>query len=103
MVKNKSGWQWDESQAVESSGEQAQNEMDEILTRAAGTATVDDAEAVLLGRPRVQEPRETTVKIQVRVPQSWQREIDRKAAGRHLSRSQYLRQLIRHDAQQKTA
>jgi hypothetical protein len=102
MVNNNE-WQWDESQAVESSGEQAQAEMDALLMKAAGTDDPDEAVSVLLGRPRVGEKREETVKIQVRVPQSWQREIDRKAAGRHLSRSQYLRQLIGHDTRQMTA
>ena len=41
-----------------------------------------------------------TVKIQVRVPRSWQEEIDRKAGKERLSRSEYLRRVIGRDALQ---
>lgn len=100
MANNDKKWRWDDSQAVESTGEQAQREMDALLMKAAGTSTVNDAERVLLGRPRVEEHRETTVKIQVRVPQSWQESMDLKARESHMSRSQYLRELIGRDARQ---
>ncbi|WP_314688215.1 hypothetical protein [uncultured Bifidobacterium sp.] len=98
MTNDDKVWRWDESQAVESVGDDAQKEMDALLMKASGSSSVEEAESVLLGRPRAEEARESTVKLQVRVPISWQREIDRKAGDEHMSRSQYLRHLISEDA-----
>lgn len=100
MTNNDRVWRWDAAKAKASSGAQAQAEMDALLMRAAGTDDPDDAVSVLLGRPRVAENREETVKIQVRVPRSWQEQIDRKATGERLSRSEYLRRIIGRDARQ---
>ena len=40
------------------------------------------------------------MKIQVRVPRSWQEEIDRKAGNERLSRFEYLRRVIDRDSLQ---
>lgn len=100
MANNDRIWRWDDAKAKASTGAQAQAEMDALLMKAAGTDDPDDAVSVLLGRPHVAEDREETVKIQVRVPRSWQEQIDRKADGERLSRSEYLRRIIGRDALQ---
>ncbi|MCI2148534.1 hypothetical protein [Bifidobacterium crudilactis] len=100
MANDDNVWRWDDSKAVRTSGAEAQARMDALLMKAAGTDDPDDAVSVLLGRPRVAEEREETVKIQVRVPRSWQEEIDRKAVGERLSRSEYLRRIIGREALQ---
>ena len=100
MANDDKVFRWDDVKAQASTGAQAQAEMDTLLMKAAGTGDPDDAVSVLLGRPRVAEEREDTVKIQVRVPRSWQEEIDRKAGKERLSRSEYLRRVIGRDALQ---
>ncbi|KAE8126749.1 hypothetical protein [Bifidobacterium tibiigranuli] len=87
-------WRWDDTKAVDSEGEQAQKEMDALLMRATGARDPDEAVNMLLGRPRAGQPHEETVRLQVRVPESWQKSLDRQAKTKHLSRSEYLRQLL---------
>jgi hypothetical protein len=100
MANDDRVWRWDDAKAEASTGAEAQARMDALLMKAADTDDPDDAVSVLLGRPRVAEEREETVKIQVRVPRSWQERIDRKADGERLSRSEYLRRIIGRDALQ---
>ncbi|KFF30781.1 hypothetical protein [Bifidobacterium bombi] len=69
--------------------------MDALLMEAAGTDTAQEADDVLLGRLCVEQRREETIKIQVRIPKSWQYELDQAAASVHVSQSAYLRELIR--------
>ncbi|WEV69568.1 hypothetical protein OZX73_01360 [Bifidobacterium sp. ESL0775] len=91
--KNDSGWAWDDAKAVKTTGTRAQAEMDALLMRAAGTESADEAERVLLGRPRAGQA-QPTVKLQVRVPESWERQLDTAAKKLGESRSEWLRRTI---------
>ncbi|MCI1211855.1 MULTISPECIES: hypothetical protein [Bifidobacterium] len=91
---NDNVWHWDDSQAKEYTGREAQQQLATMFTQATNTATLDEAEQVLLGRPRAGQPHEETVRLQVRVPESWQKSLDSQAKTKHLSRSEYLRQLL---------
>jgi hypothetical protein len=89
-------WQWDDSQAVESTGAQAQVEADHDLMEAAGTDNVADAVAVLMGRPRLgDKPREKSVQIHFKASESMAAFVDEQRERSGLrNKSEYLRMLI---------
>lgn len=92
-TKDGGGWYWDESQAVVAEGAEAQKVMNRLLMQATHTDTVEEANRVLLGRPRAGQSVPTT-KLQVRVPETWTERIDQIAGAHGESRSAWLRDLI---------
>ncbi|WEV52843.1 hypothetical protein [Bifidobacterium sp. ESL0704] len=87
-------WEWDDSKAVESTGEQASREAAAMLMEMTGMDNVDDAQAVMLGRPRAGQKKERTVRLQVLVPESWSKNADRQAQKHGTNRSEWLRHLL---------
>ena len=83
VVNNDREWRWDQTKAKTFEGEDAAKAGRAFLMKAAGVDNINDAVRVLRGRPRVEEPREETVRLQVVVPKSWQAELDRSAAAEH--------------------
>ncbi|KAE8128702.1 MULTISPECIES: hypothetical protein [Bifidobacterium] len=58
MAGNDEVWRWDDSQAVEYTGADAQEHADRNLMAWTGAASPEEAAAMLLGRPGMTEQRE---------------------------------------------
>ncbi|MCI1649747.1 hypothetical protein [Bifidobacterium tibiigranuli] len=92
-------WQWDDSQAVESTEQTLYSDVENDLMLATGAADAREAVHMFTGRPRLSEAnREETVQLQFKAPRSMADYVDsqRKLAGLH-NKSEYLRMLVERD------
>lgn len=92
-------WQWDDSQAVESTPESLQNDVDSDLMLATGASTPAEARRLFVGRPPLSEShREKSVQLQFKAPQSMADYVDAQRRREGLSnKSEYLRLLVERD------
>lgn len=78
-------------------GEEAQRFGIQLIKDAAGDVdTLEEAHMILFGRPTLEaaQTREKTEQVQVRVPHSWRKRLDKAAKLHGMSRSTYLREII---------
>ena len=83
-------------------GEAAQEHAAQVLMEMTGAANADDAENVLLGRPRLKQG-EATVQVHFKVPQemaTWLAEQRKRSGMRYTS--DYLRMLVKRDMDEHT-
>ncbi|MCI1914271.1 MAG: type II toxin-antitoxin system HicB family antitoxin [Bifidobacteriaceae bacterium] len=68
-----------------------------IKDAAGGVDTLEEAHTILFGRPTLekQATREKTEQVQVRIPHSWKRRIDKAAKSKGQTRSVFLRNIIK--------
>lgn len=80
-------------------GQEAQDYMNSLLMEVAGTDTMEDAHRTLLGRPRVNEHREETTNMHLRLPKSLRRyAVQAAKRDGYDNQSEYVRALIAADA-----
>lgn len=84
---------FDMSQATHYEGEESKRIVQQMFMRAADDAPdIDTAiERLRVGRPRVVEQREESVKVNARFPQAWSDWISEQAEKLGVSRSQVIR------------
>lgn len=72
----------------------AQDYMNNLLMDVAGANTLEQANMILVGRPRLGSKNENTETIQFKVPASWKELISAEAKKRQISLSDYMRELM---------
>lgn len=72
----------------------AQEYMNNLLMDITGTDTLEQANMILVGRPRLGSKNENTETIQFKVPASWKELVSAEAKRRQISLSDYMRELM---------
>lgn len=89
-------WQWDDSDAVASTPESLEHDVDGDLMLATGAGSAREAHELFVGRPRLSEGRgEESVQLQFKAPRSMAEFVDeqRRRSGMR-NKSEYLRMLV---------
>jgi hypothetical protein len=89
-------WQWDDGDAVTSTPESLEQDIDSDLMLATGADSAREAHELFVGRPRLSEERgEESVQLQFKAPRSMAEFVDeqRKRSGMR-NKSEYLRMLV---------
>ncbi|MDN5973329.1 hypothetical protein [Bifidobacterium crudilactis] len=89
-------WQWDDGDAVASTSESLEQDIDNDLMLATGADSAREAHELFVGRPRLSEGRgEESVQLQFKAPRSMADFVDeqRKRSGMR-NKSEYLRMLV---------
>lgn len=73
--------------------ESAQEYMNSLLMDITDTDTIEEANTILVGRPRLGDVREPTTTINFKVPSSWKTLMTAEAKNRNQTLSDYIREL----------
>ena len=76
------------------SGRRAQDCMNQVLMDVAGADTLEEANTVLVGRPRLGETKNASEVIHCKVTPGWKQTIREDAASQGMSLSDYMRDCL---------
>lgn len=76
------------------SGREAQDFMNQVLMDVAGADTLEEANTILVGRPRLGETKGASETIHCKVTPAWKKTILDDAASQGMSLSDYLRDCL---------